>query len=241
MRDFARFDSTKLWAGYGDLPHAVKTGDPGFDHAHGEDFFAYLMSDMEGAMRADAAQRSLSLPEEQRIARVYDFSGVGSVCDLGGGRGGLLTEILLAYPEARGLLYDQPQVVEHPERLQQAGLLDRCEVVAGDFFASVPAGHDLYVLKRILHDWDDERCIQILRNVHRAMGDDARLLVIEGIVTPQDADSLVRECDVSIMTFLRGRIRSDDEFAALFAATGFERVSIVPATSLVSIVELRKV
>ena len=192
-------------------------------------------------MRADAAQRSLSLPEEQRIARVYDFSGVGSVCDLGGGRGGLLTEILLAYPEARGLLYDQPQVVEHPERLQQAGLLDRCEVVAGDFFASVPAGHDLYVLKRILHDWDDERCIQILRNVHRAMGDGARLLVIEGIVTPQDADSLVRECDVSIMTFLRGRIRSDDEFAALFAATGFERVSIVPATSLVSIVELRKV
>ena len=240
MRDFVRFDDATMWAAYGGLLHAVRTGDPGFDHVHGKDFFAYLMSDMDGAMRVDAAQRSLSLPEEQRIARGFDFSGVRSVCDLGGGRGGLLTEILLAYPEARGLLYDQPQVVEHPERLQQADLLDRCEVVAGDFFASVPAGHDLYVLKRILHDWDDEKCARILRNVHRAMDDGARLLVIEGIIGPRDAGSLVRECDVSIMTFLRGRIRSEGEFAELFAAAGFERLSIVPATSLVSIIELRK-
>ncbi len=240
MRDFLRFDDATLWAAYGELLHAVKTGDPGFDHAHDQDFFAYLMSDMEGAMRVDGAQRSLSLPEERRIAQIYDFSGIGSICDLGGGRGGLLTEILLAYPKVRGLLYDQPQVVEHPERLRQAELLDRCEVVAGDFFASIPAAHDLYILKRILHDWDDDKCTRILHNVHRAMGDGARLLVIEGIITPRDAASLVRECDVSIMTFLRGRIRSEGEFAALFAGAGFERLSVVPATSLVSIIELRK-
>jgi hypothetical protein len=240
MRDFLRFDNDVMWSAYGGLPHTVKTGVPGFDHVHGRSFFDYLMSDMEGARRVDGAQLSLSVPEEKVIPRVYDFSAAGSICDLGGGRGGLLTEILLASPDARGVLYDQPQVVEQPERLREAGLLDRCSVVAGDFFGSVPAGHDLYVLKRVLHDWDEEKSIRILRNVRQAMDEDARLLVIEGIVRSEDTESLVRECDISIMTFLTGRIRSKEEFLALFGATGFKLLRIVPATSLVSVMELRK-
>ncbi len=240
MRDFLRFDNEVMWTAYGGLLHTVKTGEPGFDRVHEKNFFDYLMSDMEGAKRVDAAQRSLSVPEERLIPRAYDFSGVRSVCDLGGGRGGLLTEILLACPRVRGVLCDQPQVVENPERLREAGLLDRCEVVAGDFFASVPAGHDLYVLKRVIHDWDDEKSVRILSNVHRAMDAAARLLVIEGIIEPRDTQSLTRECDINIMTFLRGRIRSQEEFASLFQQTGFELVKTVPATPLVSIMELKK-
>lgn len=240
LRDFVRFDNAVLWAAYGDLLHAVKTGEPGFDHAHGKDFFAYLTSDMEGAVRVDSAQRSLSVAEDRVIARAFDFSGVRSVCDLGGGRGGLLTEILLAFPEVQGVLCDQPQVVERPERLEQANLLDRCTVVAGDFFDSVPAGHEIYVLKRVIHDWDDEKSLRILRNVHRAMGPDARLLVIEGIVRKGDTGSLVRECDIAIMTFLRGRIRSAGEFEDLFSSAGFQMHDVVGATSLVSIMELSK-
>lgn len=240
MRDFVCFDNEIMWAAYGNLLHTVKTGEPGFDNVHGKNFFEYLTSDMEGARRVDAAQRSLSVPEERTIPQIYDFSGVRSICDVGGGRGGLLAEILQVNPETRGVLYDQAQVVAHPERLEKANLLDRCDIIAGDFFASVPAGHELYALKRVIHDWDDEKSAMILRNIHQAMGDEARLLVIEGIVSEKDTTSLVKECDINIMTFLGGKIRSKSEFEALFAATGFELLRIVPASSLVSIMELRK-
>ncbi len=238
LKDFLRFDSETLWNAYGNLLHTATTGEPSFNHLNGFDFFQYLTDNPEAAMRADRSQRSLSEVEEKLVAGAYDFSPYGTVVDVGGGRGGMLAEILKAHEGPRGILIDQPYVVSQAERLE--GLRDRCEVIAGDFFDAVPEGGDVYLLKRVLHDWDDEPCLRILKKIHGAMADTGRLLVIEGVIDAADPESLVKECDVVIMTFLGGRVRNRGEFADLFEAAGFKLTTITPVTSLVSILEAER-
>jgi hypothetical protein len=149
-----------------------------------------------------------------------------------------LAAILRANPGLRGVLFDRPQVVAeagHP--LEAAGLGGRCEVVAGDFFASVPAGGDAYILKRVLHDWDDERAGAILRTCHRAMPGHGRLLAIELVLPPGNDPSLGKLFDLLMLVDLGGRERTEADFRTLLAAAGFELTAVTPTPSLVSVVE----
>lgn len=220
------------------LLHCVQTGRPAFERVHGADFFTFLARDPGATAVFDAAMTSRSVQENDAIASAYDFSGLGTVVDVGGGHGSLLAAILRANPGLRGVLFDRPQVVaEARHQLEVAGLGRRCDVVGGDFFASVPAGGDAYILKRVLHDWDDERAGAILRSCHRAMPEHGRLLVIELVLPPGNDPSLGKLFDLLMLVNLGGRERTEAEYRTLLAGAGFELTAVTPTPSLVSVVE----
>jgi hypothetical protein len=181
---------------------------------------------------------SRSAQENDAIAAACDFSALGTIIDVGGGHGSLLAAILRANPGLRGVLFDRPQAVaEARHQLEAAGLGGRCEVVAGDFFVSVPAGGDAYILKRVIHDWDDDRAGAILRNCQRAMPEHSRLLVIELVLPPGNDPSLGKLFDLLMLVDLGGRERTEADYRTLLAGAGFELTAVTPTPSLVSVVE----
>jgi hypothetical protein len=158
--------------------------------------------------------------------------------DVGGGHGHLLASILKAAPLASGVLYDLPAVVEGARaRVESEGLAGRCEIIGGDFFESVPMGGDAYVLKTIIHDWDEERALAILRNIHRAMKDDGRLLLVETIIEQGNGPSFSKLSDLHMMIMTGGQERTEQEYATLFERAGFRLQRIVPTDSLMGLVE----
>lgn len=220
------------------LLHSVQTGRPAFEQVHGAEFFTFLSRNPAAAAVFDAAMTSRSAQENAAIAAVYDFSGLGTIIDVGGGYGSLLAAILSANPGLRGVLFDRPQAVTEARRqLEAAALGRRCEMVAGDFFVSVPAGGDAYILKRVIHDWDDERAGAILRNCHRAMPEHGRLLVIELVLPPGNDPSLGKLFDLLMLVDLGGRERTEADYRTLLAGAGFELTAVTPTPSLVSVVE----
>src|SRR5919199_6717000 len=220
------------------LLYSVQTGRPAFEQVHGEDFFTFLARDPGATAVFDAAMTSRSVQENDAIASAYNFSGLGTVVDVGGGRGSLLAAILRANPGLRGVLFDRPQVVvEAGHQLEAAGLGGRCDVVGGDFLASVPAGGDAYILKRVLHDWDDERAGAILRTCYRAMPEHGRLLAIELVLPAGNEPSLGKLFDLLMLVDLGGRERTEADFQTLLAGAGFELTAVTPTPSLVSVVE----
>ena len=176
------------------------------------------------------------------IAAAYDFSQFGTLIDVGGGNGALLIGILGANPRLRGIVFDRPEVRDGARRkLAESGLGARCEVVAGDFFASVPEGADAYLIKHVIHDWNDEQATRILRNCRRAMKPDARLLVAEGVYPPRIDTSLpsrgAAANDVNMLVNTGGRQRSEAEFHALYQAAGFRLTRIVPTPVRICVIE----
>ncbi len=164
------------WEAAGNLSHTVRTGETAFERVHGADFFEYNRRHPEDQALFDQLMAAQTMPVARAVASAYDFSSIASVIDVGGGRGALAIEIVKAHPHLRGVVFDQPAVaVEATRAIAAAGVSKRCEGCGGDFFLSVPNGHDVYLLKYIVHDWDDEECIAILRSCHRAMGADGRL------------------------------------------------------------------
>jgi hypothetical protein len=239
IRDYILLVGEEWYSGPADhLLHSVQTGRPAFEQVHGADFFTFLARNPAAAAVFDAAMTSRSAQENAAIAAAYDFSGLGTLIDVGGGHGSFLAAILRANPELRGVLVDRPQVVaEAQPQLEAAGLGGRCEVVAGDLFVSVPAGGDAYMLKRVIHDWDDERAGAILRNCHRAMPAHGRLLVIELVLPPGNAPSLGKLFDLLMLVDPGGRERTEADYRTLLAGAGFELTAVTSTPSLVSVVE----
>jgi hypothetical protein len=158
------------WQLYRDLPYSARSGAPASEHLWGTGLFEYFAGHPDAARRFDAGMASRHAAGNAALVAGYDFSGIGMLVDVGGGNGSLLAEVLAAFPGRRGVLFDRPSVVQGAaEALTRTGVAGRCEVVGGDFFRTVPAGGDAYVLSNVLHDWDDERPVAILRVVHRAM------------------------------------------------------------------------
>jgi len=218
-----------VWA---ELMHAVKTGEPAFGRAKGADPFKSMAGEPEQAAIFDEAMADWTRQVAAASARAYDFSRFGTIVDVGGGNGTLLAEILKATRGPRGIVFELPHVVERTRaNLAAEGLAGRCDAVAGDFFREVPASADAYVLKHVIHDWNDERAGEILKTVRRAMKPDARLLVIEGVYPPradQSAASLgAASNDVNMLVCTGGRQRSEPEFRALYGAAGFELIRFV--------------
>jgi hypothetical protein len=173
------------------------------------------------------------------VATAYDFSQAKGIVDVGGGTGAFLAGILQANPHARGILFDQPSVVaDAGGLLTSAGVADRCEVLGGDFFEAVPSGGDVYILSWIIHDWDDQRSVAILQNCRRAMGDAARLLVLEQVIPAGNEPSLSKLYDLHMLTLSpSGRERREDEYRALLAAADLRLSRIIPTGVPRSVIE----
>jgi SAM-dependent methyltransferase len=211
---------------WSELLYTVETGEPAFRRVFGKDSFAYLAEHPEDAANFDAAMSAFTAPIAAVVATAYDFSRVRHVVDVGGGNGALLMGILKACPRLKGTLFDRPEVVERARpRVHELGLADRCEAVGGDFFAQVPAGADAYLLKHVIHDWNDDQAAAILQACRRAMSPAARLLIVEGVYPPRidqsEASRGAAANDVNMLVCTGGRQRSEAEFRSLYAAAGF--------------------
>ena len=217
---------------WGDLLYSVETGEPAFRRVFGKDSFAYLAEHPEEAANFDAAMSAFTEPISSVVAAAYDFSQVRHVVDVGGGNGALLAGVLKAHPALKGTLFDLPQVVERARpHLRELGIADRCDTVGGDFFAAVPHGADVYLLKHVIHDWNDDRAAAILHNCRKAMSPAAKLLIVEGVYPPRidqsDASRRAAANDVNMLVCTGGRQRSEAEFRSLYAAAGLALSRII--------------
>lgn len=228
------------WRAYGYLTHSVRTGEPGFRLAHGCGLWEYLASQPDAAAMFNESMSRVAAANAAAIVRTYDFGQVQRFVDVGGGHGVLACAVLKANRHMRGVVFDLPGVIEGTRtHLTEAGLADRCEAIAGDFFDAVPAGGDAYVLSWILHDWDDRSAVRVLANCRAAMRAGARLLAIEMIVPPgggprssPDLERLVKASDLEMLAVVGGRERTAVEYRELYRKAGFELPRIVPLDSL---------
>jgi hypothetical protein len=241
VRDAIRMYGEMHWRAVGNLLHSVMTGEPAFDEVAGSPVWEYLASHPDDGERFARGMANVSSLENQVIARAYDFSPFRVVIDLGGGRGGFIAEVLRANPGLRGVLYDEPHVVSRPTDLQESGVANRCQIVPGNFFESVPAGCDVYMLKRVLDGWDDDHALRILRLCREAIPSHGRLLSIHALL-PQTApysrkDVAILTTDMGMLVGGRGRERTESQFRDLYLESGFSLNRVIPTRSLLSIVE----
>ncbi|MGH3768076.1 MAG: methyltransferase [Pseudonocardiaceae bacterium] len=222
-----------------DLYETVRTGESAFDRVHSTELFDYLAEHPEDAAVFDAAMTSVSTSDTVSIIKAYDFSRFSTIVDVGGGRGGLLSAILSANPHLQGVLFDDPAVVAGAdEEISGAEVVDRCTVMSGDFFDSVPEGGDAYLLSSIIHDWDDDQATRILSVCRGAMADTACVLLAEVVVPTGNEPSGGKLLDLEMLVMTGGgRQRTEAEYRSLFARAGLRLTRIVPSSGVVSLVE----
>lgn len=209
------------WSAVGRMEHSIRTGESSFAHVHGVPFFHYLKETPDVQKRFDEAMARISDADDAAVAGAYDFKRFRRIVDVGGGRGGLLAQILAGAPDASGVLFEQPQVLAQATRLEEAGVSKRCELVAGDFFEAVPEGGDCYVVKGVLHDFDDDQCVTILANCRRAVVKDGRIVIVnQDLPSPIDGPHPNLTMDIQMMTLLKGRERSVAEWSEIFGRAG---------------------
>jgi hypothetical protein len=233
-----------VWRSWGDLMASVQTGEPSFDRGVGLDPFAEFAENPEASKNFNRAMSEGTRRDAPEIIKTYDFSQFSTLVDLGGGDGSLIAAILAATPALQGVLFDTgPGLAEADERLREAGVVDRCRVEEGDFFESVPDGADAYIMKSVIHDWDDDRCVTILSNCRQAMKADGKALIVEPVlpltVKPSFARLGVVMSDLNMLLNTGGRERTEDEFASLLHSAGLELTGVtrVPKPSGYSVIE----
>ena len=240
LRAFAMMlGAPEHWRAWEGVLHSVRTGQPAFDHVFGIPLFEYFPTHPEAARIFDDAMTSRSGQENTAIIAAYDFTAAHTVVDVGGGQGTLLASTLELYPHVRGILFDLPHVIASARiRMEGTGQAARWEWVAGDFFTAVPAGGDCYLLKKVIHDWDDERAQCILTNCRTAIADTGRLLLIEPLIPPGNETSFNKLLDLLMLVWnAGGRERTEREHQALLAAAGFHLSRVIPTRGGVSIIE----
>ena len=221
------------WQAWGALLHGVRTGEIPFDHVHGRPIFEYLRARPEKDRVFSESMASISGVENAAIARGYAFGRLRTLVDVGGAHGHLLATILRRHRRLRGVLYDQPQVVAAARNagfVTAKDVAERCTTEGGSFFDSVPAGADAYLMKYIIHDWNDEQCVRILDLCRRAMAPGGRVLVVEHIVPPGNGPDFAKLLDINMLVGPGGSERTRKEFTALFARAGL-RLRAVHATA----------
>jgi hypothetical protein len=232
------FGSRQNWLAWGALLHAVRSGTTAFDHVNGCGVWDYRERHPDEARLFDGAMASGTERYAAAVLEAVDFSVFNHIVDVGGGDGMFLTKILTAHPRAHGTLFDRPDVVVGAATsLASAGVIDRCRTCGGDFFTAVPAGADAYLLKWILHDWDDDHAIAILRTIRRAMAPVSRLFVVEHVIGPPNAGPDGKFLDLMMLVMTGGRERSRDDFAKLFSAAGLRIGTITATATILSVIE----
>ncbi|MET7619288.1 methyltransferase [Streptomyces sp. NPDC005408] len=241
LRDFVLMRGEEIfWRPAAQLHEAVRTGGTVFEGLFGVPFYDYLGADPALAERFNASMAAFSDTLSDDVARAYDFSaaagGSGEVVDVGGGRGGLLSAVLLRHPGLTGVLFELPSVVaDHV--LDVPGLAGRWRAEAGDFFDAVPGGGDVYLLKHVLASWPDEEALRILSSCRRAMSGQARLLVVNALIPEGNAPHPGKSVDAMMMTVLNGKGRTKEEYEALLARAGFTVTRVLPVSSHAGIIE----
>jgi O-methyltransferase domain/Dimerisation domain len=225
-------------AAWSELLHTVRTGENAFRHVHGVDPWTYRAERPDESAVFDRAMESSTRSSIPAVLQAYDFGRFGTVVDVGGGNGTLLTALLEAYPGLRGVVFDQPHVVDAAAVLiRERGLSDRCRIEAGSFFESVPAGGDAYVLKHIVHDWENAEAVAILRTVQRAAPPGAAVLVLERELGAPNETPAAKLGDLNMLVVPGGRERTEQEYAALFDTAGLEYVREVRSAAGLSVYE----
>jgi hypothetical protein len=210
------------------LFEGVLTGKCPFELAHGTDAFHWLEKNPGPAFIVNQANAMKARSSFSQIIQTYDFSGIRTITDIGGGTGGLLIDILKAYPDINGAIIEQPHVIPQTETMiEKAGVQKRCKAIAIDFFTEIPAGSDLYLLANILHDWDDEQCMRILSNCERAVDEHTILLIIEMMIQDGNASSLAKLMDIEMLVMGGGKERTKEEFECLLKKSGFSLTSSI--------------
>lgn len=225
---------------WGDLMHSVRSGEIAFNHVFGTDVWSYRAGHPGHAKMFDEAMASLTGMRDETVARSYPFATVTKIVDVGGGDGTLAIALLRANPSMTGMVFDLPHVAEKARKnIAAAGLADRCEVVDGDALTSVPGGGDVYILSRIIHDWDDEQAATILRNCRRAMREQSKLLMIDRVLPPhiEHSDAGAFLADLNMMVMNGGRERTEAEFRALCESAGLQLARVVPTGTAGMIIE----
>ena len=225
---------------YSELPESIRTGDTTIERVFGKPAFEYLASDPAEGEVFNAAMTSFSRMTVPAILESYDFSSIGTLVDVGGGHGHMLCSILEKHPEMRGVLFEMEPVAAGAKiSIDNRALSSRCEAVCGDVFSGIPASGDAYILKHIIHDWNDEKALAILSNCRKALEGkpNGRLLVVEAIIAPGNAPHPAKFIDLEMLVFCGSKERTADEFSQLFAASGFRLTRIVPTQSPASVIE----
>jgi hypothetical protein len=238
------FCGEHTWRAWGDLMAGVQTGKPSYERGVVAEPFVEFGDNPEGARNFNRAMSEGTRREAPAVVDAYDFSQFSTLVDVGGGDGTLLAEILAATQGLRGVLFDTAAgSAQAPERLRAAGVEDRCQVVVGDFFEAVPEGADAYIMKSVIHDWDDDQCVTILSNCREAMKAAGKVLVLEPVlpaeVKPSFALLGVIMSDLNMLMNTGGKERTEEEFASLFRASGFEPTGVtrLPKPSTLSVIE----
>jgi hypothetical protein len=216
------------WETWASLEHSIRTGENAFRHVHGTDVWDFRAQRPEENALFDRAMSALTRTSNEALVAAFDFGRFGTIVDVGGGRGTLLEALLAAYPSLHGVLFDQPRVVDGVE------LGERGRIVGGSFFDDVPAGGDAYVLKMIIHDWEDEEAAAILRNCRKH---DATVLVVERVVGPPNQDPMTKFGDLNMLVSPGGRERTADEFRELFSGAGLSLEGVTPTESGLCVLE----
>lgn len=241
---FIFYGGRRHWTAWGQLLDSIKSGKTAFGNQSPGVFLEMAARNPEGARIFNDAMAALSGPVSESVTAAYDFSAIGTLVDVGGGYGALLISVLLANPRVHGVLFDIAPVVEGARAcIEAAGLKERCELVAGNAFESVPKGGDAYLLKWVLHDWNDDLCTSILTSCRTAMGDAGTLLLVERVVpqratpNPQVANTFLS--DLNMLLLSGGRERTEEEYRLLLAAAGFDLCRVVQTTTPQCIIEAR--
>jgi hypothetical protein len=226
------------WHAWEGLVYSVKTGGSAFEHVFGLPHFKYFAQHEKAGRIFNAGMTSRSVLENDAIVAAYDFSDVQTVIDIGAGEGTLVTALLKAQPNLHAVIVDLPHVIAASRTQIEAKIQERCKFVAGDFFDSIPAGGDIYILKKVIHDWDDERARQILKNCQRAMPGNSRVLLAEPVIPSGNEPSFNKLLDLLILVWTSGgRERTESEHRLLLESAGLKLNRVIPTTSGLSILE----
>ena len=230
------------WRVYGELLYSVQTGKTAWDKVYNEPCFDSLFGSMKDlGTTFNRAMTSYSRQTIPAILAAYDFSSATTIADIAGGYGHLLGAVLQANPQAKGVLFEFPPVLDGAHAMMDSyGVRDRVEMVAGDFTVSIPVRADIYMLKHIIHDWSDEKCRQILRNISKSMPHNAKVLIIDAVVPGPGEPHFSKFLDLEMLMLPGGKERTEDEFRSLLESAGFMMTRVIPTPSPISIVEATK-
>ena len=243
LRSFAIAETAPgHWQPWGKMHEAIKTGKPMCKSALGMELWDWYSKNPEEGEYFTAAMGDFSAAVSDEVVRIYDFAKCETVADVGGAHGILLAAILKANPKMRGILFDLPHVTATAgESLKIRKIGQRCEVVTGNFFESVPPGADIHVLKNIIHDWSDTECITILTNCHQALKPNGKLLLVEIVIPPDNAPSMAQAMDLNMLVLLTGKERTELEYQDLLTAGGFKLDRVMPTQTPFSVIEASRV
>src|SRR6202050_1993372 len=223
--------------GWSHLEYCIRTGKQALEQIYGAHVFDYLKQNPAEGQIFNDAMTQIYMIDSPAVADAYNFNGIHSIVDIAGGHGLLLATILKRNPQLRGTLFDMPHVIAGAKNGPLKPVMDRCTLASGDMFSSVPAGADAYIMKHIIHDWKDYRCIHILKACRKSVNSGGRLLVVDKVIRRGNDFSPGKFLDLQMLIFPSGCERTEKQFRDLFAAAGWKLSRIMPTVAADSIVE----